>query len=74
MCSILETLGSFNFDVLWHIKGLSLNAMIICMGTQEVVCIEVNNRVVARALHTLTSPSSSVAVLNLDNDNSGYLD
>jgi hypothetical protein len=55
--SILETLNSFNFDVLGHIKGLSLNAMIICMGTQEVACIEVNNRVVARVLHTLNVAS-----------------
>jgi hypothetical protein len=55
MCSILETLNSFNFDVLGHIKGFSLNAMIICMGTQEGACIEVNNRVVARVLHTLNA-------------------
>jgi hypothetical protein len=28
---ILETLNSFNIDVLGYIKGLLLNAMIICM-------------------------------------------
>ena len=52
---ILETLNSFNIDVLGYIKGLSLNAMIICMGTQEVVCMVINNRVVARVLHTLNT-------------------
>lgn len=52
MCSILETLNSFNFDVLSYIKGLSLNAIIICIGTQEVACIEVNNR---RVLYTYGS-------------------
>ena len=38
MWGILETLNSFNFDVLGHIKGLSLNAMIICVeigGTND---------------------------------------
>ena len=40
---ILETLNSFNIDVLGYIKGLSLNAMIICIGTQGVVCMVVNN-------------------------------
>jgi hypothetical protein len=29
MCSTLETLNGFNFDVLGHIKGLSLNAMYV---------------------------------------------